>query len=194
MKPPARAAWTAILYCATALAALVTAPHYVLDPAKSSLDFTFVQAGAQNKGKFKSFAVSFDFAPDNLAASRLEVTVEINSLDTGDSERDETLRGTDMFAVAKYPQAHFLATQINKTAAGFEAVGQLTMRGVTRPLTVPFTFRSASENAVAVGYMNGKTTLKRLDYGVGQGEWKSTDGVGNDVVVGFALRLTSPAR
>jgi polyisoprenoid-binding protein YceI len=165
--------------------------HYVLDPAKSSLEFSFMQAGAQNKGRFTHYAVSFDFSPDNLAASRLDVTVEINSLDTGDQERDDTLRGTDLFAAAKFTQAHFAASQIQRTAAGYEAIGKLTLRGVTRDMRVPFSFRTATEAGVAVGYMSGKTSLHRLDYGVGQGDWKATDQVGNDVGVTFALRLTA---
>ena len=165
--------------------------HYVLDPAKSSLEFTFVQAGAQNKGRFRRFQVSFDFSPENLVASRLDVTVETNSADTGDEERDDTLRGADLFAASKFPQAHFAATQINRTAAGYEAVGKLTIRGVTRDARVPFAFRSASENGAQVGQMSGKTSLRRLDYGVGQGDWKATDQVGNDVGVAFELRLTA---
>ncbi|OLB13668.1 MAG: hypothetical protein AUH10_05940 [Gammaproteobacteria bacterium 13_2_20CM_66_19] len=172
-----------------------TAPvaHYVLDPAKSSLAFNFDQAGAQNKGKFTRFQVSFDFSPDNLPASRLEVTVEMSSADTGDQERDDTLRGADLFAVAKFPQSHYTATQFAKTATGYEAVGKLTLRGVTRDVRVPFTFRNATENGVAVGYMSGKTTLRRLDFGVGQGDWKATDQLGNDVGVSFALRLAAAA-
>ena len=165
--------------------------HYVLDPAKSSLEFNFVQAGAQNKGRFTRFQVVLDFAADNLAASRLDVTVDINSVDTGDQERDDTVKGADLFAVAKFPQAHFAASQINRTASGYEAVGKLTIRGVTRDATVPFSFRTATENGAAVGYMSGKTSVRRLDYGVGQGDWKATDQVGNDVAVSFTLRLTA---
>jgi polyisoprenoid-binding protein YceI len=168
-------------------------PHYVLDPAKSTLEFSFTQAGAQNKGKFKHFTVNFEFSPDNLAASRLEVTIDVASLDTGDQERDDTLRDTDLFAVKKFPQARFSATQIAKTATGYEALGKLTIRDATRDARVPFTFRSASEAGTNAGYMNGKTTLKRLDYGVGQGDWKATDQVGNEVGVSFALRLTAAA-
>lgn len=201
MRPTGHALLTAIFLatasgpCLTA-AAPASAPavtHYVLDAPRSSLEFTFQQAGAQNKGKFTRFAVSFDFSPDNLAASRLEVTVEIGSLDTGDQERDDTLRSADLFAVAKFPQAHFAASQFNKTAGGYEAIGKLTIRGVTRDTRVPFTFRTADEHGVAVGYMSGKTSIRRLDFGVGQGEWKATDQVGNEVGVSFALRLTPTA-
>jgi polyisoprenoid-binding protein YceI len=165
--------------------------HYLLDPAKSSLEFTFVQAGAQNKGRFTRFQVAFDFAAESLAASRLDVTIDVKSVDTGDQERDDTLRGDDLFAVAKFPQAHFVASQIVKTATGYEAVGKLTIRGATHDARVPFAFRTATENGAAVGYMSGKTSVRRLDYGVGQGDWKATDQVGNDVVVSFALRLTA---
>jgi polyisoprenoid-binding protein YceI len=165
--------------------------HYLLDPAKSSLEFTFVQAGAQNKGRFTRFQVAFDFAAESLAASRLDVTIDVKSVDTGDQERDDTLRGADLFAVAKFPQAHFAASQIVKTATGYEAVGKLTIRGVTHDARVPLAFRTATENGAAVGYMSGKTSVRRLDYGVGQGDWKATDQVGNDVVVSFALRLTA---
>ncbi len=189
----------ATLIAASASAAPPAAPatatavvtRYALDQAKSTLEFAFTQAGALNKGHFGRFPVSMDFSADNLAASRLEVGIDVNSLDTGDKDRDDTLRGADLLSVAKFPQAHFSATQIVKTAAGFEASGKLTIRGVARDARVPFTFRTASEAGAAVGYMNGKLTIRRLDFGVGQGDWKATDQVGNDVTVSFALRLTA---
>jgi polyisoprenoid-binding protein YceI len=164
-------------------------PHYVLDPAKSTLEFTFTQAGARNKGRFTRFQTLLDFAPENLPASHLEVTIEMNSLDTGDQERDGALRDSDLFAVKKFPQAHFSAAQILKTASGYEAIGKLTIRDTSREVRVPFTFRTATEAGVSAGYMSGQTTIKRLDYGVGQGDWKATDQVGNEVGVSFALRL-----
>ena len=172
-----------------AAAASPDTSHYVLDPAKSTLQFTFTQAGAQNKGRFKRFTTALDWSGDNPAASRLEVTVDMTSVDTGDQERDDTLRDVDLFAVRKFAQARFAATQIVKTAGGYEAVGKLTIRDLTHELHVPFSFRTATEQGVNVGYMSGKTSLRRLDYGVGQGDWKATDQVGNDVAVAFELRL-----
>jgi polyisoprenoid-binding protein YceI len=164
-------------------------PHYTLDPGKSTLEFTFTQAGAQNKGHFGRFAVSFDFSPEELAASHLEVQVDTASVDTGDKDRDDTLKSADLFSVQKFPQARFSATQIVKTATGYEAQGKLTIRDVTRDTRVPFTFRTAAEQGANVGYMTGKVTIRRLDFGVGQGEWKATDQAGNEVMVSFALRL-----
>ena len=165
--------------------------HFVLDPAKSSLQFIFLQAGAQNTGRFPRFSVALDFPGSDPAGGKLEVTVEVAALDTGDKDRDDTLRSDDLFAVRKFPQASFSAAQIVKTASGFEADGKLTIRGVTRDAKVPFTFRQATEGGAAVGYMAGKTVVRRLDFGVGQGEWKATDQAGNEVTVSFSLRLTS---
>src|ERR1700728_3650901 len=115
--------------------------HFSSDPAKSTLQFSFVQAGATNAGKFAKFPVALDAAADGSAASKLDVTVDMTTMDSGDKDRDDTLRGPDLFSVAKFPQAHFIATQIAKTATGFDAVGQLTIRGVTRPQHVTFALR-----------------------------------------------------
>src|SRR5665213_576896 len=110
----------------TAAAAADPAPtiRYTADPAKSALEFQFVQAGAQSKGRFTKFPVTLEFSPDNLPASKLDVTVDTNSLDSGDKERDDTLRSPDMFDVAKYPQARFTSSQITKSASGYDAVGK----------------------------------------------------------------------
>jgi polyisoprenoid-binding protein YceI len=167
--------------------------RYTLDQTKSSLEFQFVQAGAQNKGKFTRYPVTLDFSPDNLAASKLDVVVETASLDTGDKERDDTLKTPDLLSVAKFPQARFTSTQITKTANGYDQGGKRTLRGDSRDIHVPFSFRTADEQGKPAGYLLGKTTIKRLDFGVGQGDWKATDQVGNDVAVSYSLRLVPTA-
>ena len=181
------------LAAAPPAAPAAVASHYTLDPAKSSLEFTFLQAGAKNTGRFPRFAVALECPGADPAGGRLEVTVEVAALDTGDKDRDDTLRGDDLFAVAKFREAHFLATRIVKTAGGYEAEGALTIRGVTRDAKVPFTFREATEGGAAVGYMAGKIVVRRLDFGVGQGDWKATDQAGNEVTVSFLLRLIRAA-
>jgi cytochrome b561 len=159
-------------------------PSYTAIAAQSSLVYTFTQAGAENQGRFKSFAVSFD-----PAAARLDLTVDMHSFDTGDQQRNDTLGGNDFFDVAQYPQAHFSANHIDKTATGYAATGSLTVRGVTRGVTIPFTWRTANVQGHSVGYLSGQATLRRLDFGVGQGQWESTEWVGNDVTVRYSLVL-----
>jgi cytochrome b561/polyisoprenoid-binding protein YceI len=165
-------------------AARAAGAAYTLLPARSSLTYTFSQAGADNQGQFKSFAVSFD-----PAAGRLDVLVDMRSFDTGDQQRNGILGGKDLFDVAQYPQSRFTASRIEKTAAGYAAIGSLTLRGVTRNVTVPFTWRTATVQGRSVGYLTGQMTLRRLDFGVGQGDWQSTDQVGNEVTVHYSLVL-----
>src|SRR5215213_8623466 len=164
---------------------------YTLDLTRSALKFQFKQAGADNQGRFRKFGALLSFGEANLAASKLEVTIDVNSLDTGDEERDGVLRDADLFNVAKFPQARFKATKITRISAGrYEALGTLTIRDATRDVRVPFAFRTANEQGVLAGYMLGRVSINRLDFGVGQGEWQATDQVANQVDVTFTLRFT----
>lgn len=176
---------SAVLFSQSVLGAPIT---YKLDPAKSNLQFVFNQAGAKNDGKFTKYDVSF--APESNA---LSVVVQVSSLDTGDEDRDSTLRSADLFNVAKFPQAKFAATKITHGAGDkYEAVGKLTIRDISRDVKIPLTFKMANEGGKQVGNMTGEIVIKRLDYGVGQGEWKSTEWVDNEVTVKFSLKLAAP--
>jgi len=166
------------------------AAAYKLDPAKSALTFVFNQAGAKNDGKFAKFDVAFSFGAEPTAVNQLNVVVQVSSLDTGDKDRDSTLRSADLFNVAKFPQAKFTATKITHGAGDkYEAVGKLTIRDASRDIKIPLTFKTAAEGGKQVGTMTGEVVIRRLDYGVGQGEWKSTEWVDNEVSVKFSLRL-----
>lgn len=162
--------------------------RYTLDPSRSSLAFTFLQAGARNQGRFLRFTAALD-APDSPSNGRLDVTVDVRSLDTGDKDRDDTLRGPDFFDVGQFSGAHFAANRIDRTPKGYQAVGKLTLRGISRDVDVPFTLKTTQEQGRTIMYLTGKTTIRRLDFGVGQGEWKSTQWVGSDVELSYSLRL-----
>jgi polyisoprenoid-binding protein YceI len=180
---------TAIFLAGTALAA--GAPvKYTLEPTTSLLRFAFEQAGANNTGRFGKYTADVTFAADNLAASKIDVSVDIASLDTGDKERDDTLKSADLFDSAKFPQARFVSAKITSTGAGrYEAQGKLTIRNVTKDIKLPITFQTKDEKGKQVGFLTGRYPLKRLEYGVGQGEWKSTEWVKDEVVVTFSLKL-----
>jgi polyisoprenoid-binding protein YceI len=109
----------------------------------------------------------------------------MNSVDTMDKDRDTTMRGKDIFDVAHFPTAHYVTKTITKTAAGFSAVGALSLRGVTKDVPIAFQFTPAAGGAKLAGSAN----LKRLDFGVGQGEYKSTGDVGDAVKINFSLVL-----
>lgn len=155
------------------------------DPG-SELGFRGSQGGSEFQGTFAKFTASIVFDEKDLAGSRFDVRIATASADTKDADRDGILKGEDLLHVAKYPEASFVATKFRRTAQGYVADGQLTLRGVTRPVAVAFTFTRTGGAAT----LAGSAQLKRLDFGVGQGDWKSTDPVANEVKVVFTLKLS----
>jgi polyisoprenoid-binding protein YceI len=145
-----------------------------------------MQAGAENLGSFRQFVTELAYDAKQPEAGTLEVTVQMASLDTQDKDRNDMLAGADLFDVQKYPTAQYVANSFAKRANGqLEAAGKLTLRGVTRDLRIPLTIRD-TPNGVE---LSGEVTIERLDYGVGQGDWRATDSVGNEVKVQFKVPL-----
>ncbi|HWN45981.1 MAG TPA: YceI family protein, partial [Steroidobacteraceae bacterium] len=120
VKPVAAAPASAATPAAAATPATSagTPPRYAQNAAKSSLKFTFEQAGAAASGNFKKFTTVLIYDEKNLAASSLDVRVEIASVDTQEPERDSMLKDADLFNAAKYPAATFAASSLAKRADG----------------------------------------------------------------------------
>jgi polyisoprenoid-binding protein YceI len=185
-----RTTMSAPLLCAVLLGAafLSSGAHaagYTADPAGSKLEFVGVQAGAEFTGGFHKYTAAIDFAPDALASAHFDVQIDLTSVDSKDKDRDQTIRGSDIFDVAHFPTAHYVTKAITKTATGFSATGSLTLRGVTKDVPIDFQFVSTGPQAK----LDGTAKLKRLDFGVGQGDWKSTEWVADAVKINFSLLL-----
>jgi len=164
------------------------ATGWVVDPARSQLTFVATQSGGEFQGRFNRFHADIAFDPKDLAGSRFHVTIETASADTQDETRDKALSGDDFFATGRWPSATFDATRFVAAADGrYEARGRLTIRGISRDVNLLFTFKPAPAGRSAV--LSGGTTIRRLDFGVGQGEWQDTKWVGNDVRIQFDLAL-----
>ncbi len=155
------------------------------DASSGTLEFTATQADAKFTGAFRRFHVVLDFDPAQPARGQLAVSVETDSIDTQDGERDEILRGPEFFATAQHPKALFHAAGFERVGSAWRASGELTIRGVTRPIPVTFTLTPAGAATV----MKGSASLKRLDFGLGRGEWAATEWVGNAVDVRFEMKL-----
>lgn len=174
-----------------AAAAAVTGP---VDYPRSNVGFIATLDGADFEGRFDKFRADVTFSEQDLAGSRFDVTIETASVNTQDEDRDEQLRAPQLFDAKKYPQARFLSTSFARKAPGsYEATGKLTIRDVTREIRVPFTYQSANEAGKPSAWIKGQTTIRRLDFGVGQDEWKETDFVANEVRIVFALHLAPAA-
>jgi len=156
----------ALLLAALALPA--SAADWQVDPAKSNLGFIGTISGKSFEGHFKNWQAEIAFDPANPAAGHAKVTIDMNSATTGDKQRDFALPDTDWFDVKKNPQAQFEAASFTaKGGNAYEAQGTLTIRGVKKPVTLPFTLDLAGDGAHAKGQLD----IVRTDFGVGQGEW-----------------------
>jgi polyisoprenoid-binding protein YceI len=179
------AALGAAMLGAGAPQAAAPATSFTADPVSSRLEFTGVQAGAEFKGVFHKFSAAVDFSPDALASAHLDVVIDLASENSGDKDRDDTIRGADIFDVAHFPTAHYVTRSFTQTASGYAAVGSLTLHGVTKDVPIAFKFVSSAAGAS----LSGTAELKRLDFGVGHGDWKSTEWVGDAVKIAFSLNL-----
>jgi polyisoprenoid-binding protein YceI len=163
-----------------------TAPPRYLQAPGSSLTFTFTQLGAATQGRFGRFSTELSYDVKNLAASSLRVTVQVGSIDTQDAERDGVLATPELFDARKHPVATFFAASLVQGPEGLQAPGKLTIRGVTRELRLPLSIKPAGDGLE----LSGSTSFKRLDFGIGQGDWQSTESVGDEVKVQYKVLLT----
>ena len=150
----------------------------------ASLTFSATWSGSPVEGRFNRWTADILFSPDALDRSKLTVSVDMGSAVTGDDQRDQSLPSGDFFDTAAHPKATFTATKFRKTGEGqYVADGTLDLRGVKKPLSLPFSLKIVGDTATA----RGVTTLDRTTFGVGQGEWASTDQIAAKVKVSFSL-------
>ena len=151
----------------------------------SSLRFRTSYTGEAIVGSFATFGGDIVFGPDRLDQSRVAITVDLGSAASGDGERDETLKGGDFFAVGTGRTAVFRADRFRKIGTDrYIAQGTLRLKGVTAPLSLPFTLRIDGDTAT----MQGSATIDRLTWKIGEGEFSSTSDIPAAVAVEIALK------
>jgi polyisoprenoid-binding protein YceI len=164
--------------------ASAAAPLWSVDKAASKLTFSSSVSGGAFTGAFRTWDAVIHFDPNDLAHSDVSATIDVASAATGDKDRDAELPDQDFFWASHFPKATFVAHGFKLVAPGrYVAPGTLTLRGVARPLTLPFSLAITGPSA----RMNAEVALDRLAFGVGQGEWKATDTVPAQVKVDISL-------
>ncbi|MBP1475528.1 YceI family protein [Frateuria sp. MAH-13] len=184
IRPPLGRLTPLLLFLVLPMAA--TATDYSVQQEQSSLGFTATFQGAPFQGSFAQWHAAIRFDPAHLAGSKFDVTVDTTSASTGDTDRDGALPGADFFNATKYPQARYVATEFVRAGTHAIARGNLTLRGESHPLNLMVTY-TAQPDGTALMDVSG--TLKRLDYGVGGGEYADTSVIGNDVTINAHLVL-----
>ena len=154
---------------------------YTLDPAHTRIGFVARHAMVTKvRGAFNEFEGTGTLDGTNPANSRVQVTIDTASIDTRNAQRDEHLRGNDFLAMKEYPRITFSSTgvrQLDDTT--FEVTGDLTIKGVTNSITVPFTFEGAAKDPfgnLRIGF-EGSVTINRKDYGITWNAALETGGV-----------------
>ena len=155
-------------------------------PEQSAITFSVDQAGAPLDGTFKAYTASVCIDPKDAAKGSMQVDVQTASANTQLPELDDALKDSDFFDVAHWPKATFTSESMKQIGPGqFTVTGKLTIRDVTREVTVPFGWQPAADGKSAK--LTGKFSIQRLDYKVGTGQWADPKWVGNKVDLGFAV-------
>ena len=154
---------------------------YTIDPAHSRLGFVARHAMVTKvRGAFNEFEGIAVLDGDNPANSTAQVTIQAKSVDTRQPQRDDHLRGNDFFAMDEFPTITFVSTgarQVDDT--NFELSGDLTVKGVTKSITIPFEYQGAAQDPFGnsrVGF-EGSVAINRKDFGVSFNAALETGGV-----------------
>lgn len=155
------------------------ADRYSFDTGHSQLLFTYNHLGLSTQhARFVGFEGSVAFDPENPADSSVEVTIDLASVRTVSSMLDDDLKSENFFDVANHPTATFKSTEVRQTGAATGLItGDLTIKGITRPVTLDVTFNFAGEHPLAP-YMewyagayysafSARTTILRSDFDLG---------------------------
>lgn len=163
------------------------AANWQVDPAHSTVKFSGMQDGQPFAASFKTFTAEVSFDPADLAASKVTVMLPIAAIVAEAPMIQQEIAGAEWFDAKQFPAATFTAAVFRKIDdSHFEAEGTLTIRDHSHPLTLPFTFAEVAGRAT----VTATVSLKRNDYGIGQGRWATDPSVAQDVKVEIALEAT----
>jgi polyisoprenoid-binding protein YceI len=142
---------------------------YTIDASHSTLGFVARHAMVTKvRGAFNEFEGTATLDAANPAASTARVTIKAASIDTRNSQRDEHLRSNDFFAMDEFPEITFVSTGVSVDGDTYELTGDLTVKGVTKSVTIPFEYEGSAKDPFGNGRVgfSGSLVINRKDYGV----------------------------
>jgi polyisoprenoid-binding protein YceI len=154
------------------------------DPAKSSVAAVFKQMNVPVEAKFKTFTAQIDYDAAHPEAAKASVDIQTASMDLGDPEYNREVSKKEWFNTAQFPKASFVSTSIKPAGAGkLNVAGKLTIKGKTADVSFPLTVKAEAGKQV----FEGQLPIKRLAFNIGEGEWKDTSMVADEVVIKFRV-------
>jgi len=171
-----------VAFAVSSASAFAQATTYTIDNSHTSLIFAVSHLGfSDTYGRFNKISGTVAWDASAPAASKLDVTIDANTIDTNDAKRDEHLKNADFFNVKQFPLITFKSTKVVVDGEKVSVTGDMTMHGVTKPVTLSLT--KLKEGAtpfkdVRIGF-RGTTTVKRSDFGMNgmQG------GIGDEIAI-----------
>lgn len=170
---------TAVFITLPVLAATLKA-----DPAKSSITATFKQLNVPVDAKFRKFDAQIVYDAAKPGASKANVDIDVASFDLGDPDYNKEVLKKEWFNAAQFPKATFISSQIKPGANGkLDVTGKLTIKGKTADVSFPMSVKKDGN----VQVFEGALPIKRLTYNIGEGEWKDTSMVADEVTIRFRV-------
>ena len=154
------------------------------DPARSRVSAVFTQMNVPVEAPFKKFSAAIDYDAAKPALAKASVEIDTASLDVGEADMNKEVAKKDWFNSAQYPKATFVSSSIKPVTAGkFNVSGKLSIKGKSTDVSFPLTVKTEGGKQV----FEGALPIKRLAYSVGEGEWKDTSIVADEVVIKFRV-------
>lgn len=169
------------------LAKLSVAAEWNVAHSDSYIAFVATYDDIPFEARFESFKAEIEFSPDDLDGASFDVHIDTDSMDSNSPDRDNGMKEQEWFDTGNYPAARFQAARFERISEGrYQAIGELTVKDVSRTIEVSFTWDQSGDRAT----LAAETRLKRGDFSIGTGEWAQDDIIGFDVVVKANLNLT----
>jgi len=173
-----------LLLASVFASALAGAAVLKTDPTKSSVTATFTQMGVPVEAKFKQFTAQIDYDAAKPAASKANVEIMVGSFDLGDPEYNKEVTKKEWFNAAQFPKASFVSSAIAPAGAGkLNVSGTLSIKGRSAKVSFPLSVKQDGGKQV----FEGALPIKRLAFNIGEGEWKDTSMVADEVVIKFRV-------
>lgn len=164
-----------------------------IDRTHSEVGFQVRHLLSKVRGRFNEFDGTIEFDESNPAGSHVDVTIHARSIDTGEADRDTHLRSADFFDVEKYPTLNFKSTSVTPRGENtYDVVGDLTINGTTRQVTLPASFLGAAQDpwGNTKFVYEAELALNRKDFGLTWNAALETGGflVGDEVKVSLSIQ------
>lgn len=167
----------------------VSAAPLAVDYSKSEITFVSKQMNVPVDGRVRKFTLALDFDAKKPEAGTAKIELDAASVDAGSDEANAELVKRGWLDAAKFPKVQFVSSSVRAVAGGrFEVTGKMTIKGITRDVTAPFTVKPQGSAQL----FEGAFVLKRLEFKIGEGPWSDTETVADEVQIRFKV-LASPA-